>query len=56
MALRNRTISQLNATAIARLTLGLCERQSDRSGKYWSSSPLVFSFVPRCHGLRGSQM
>ena len=24
-------------------------------GKYWRSRPLVFSFVPRCHGLRGSQ-
>ena len=23
-------------------------------GKYWRSSPLVFSLVPRCHGLRGS--
>jgi Transposase len=20
-------------------------------GKYWRSAPLVFSFVPRCHGL-----
>ena len=24
-------------------------------GKYWRSSPLVFSFEPRCHGLLGSQ-
>ena len=24
-------------------------------GKYCLSSPLVFSFVPRCHGLCGSQ-
>src|SRR5680860_751661 len=24
-------------------------------GKYWRSSPLVFSFDPRCHGLAGSQ-
>jgi transposase len=23
-------------------------------GKYWRSSPFVFSFVPRCHGLLGS--
>lgn len=23
-------------------------------GKYWRSSPLVFSLVPRCHGLCGS--
>lgn len=31
--------------------------QRDRSvplGKYWRSNPLVFSFEPRCHGLRGS--
>jgi hypothetical protein len=25
-------------------------------GKYWRRRPFVFSFVPRCHGLRGSQM
>ena len=24
-------------------------------GKYWRSSPLVFSLLPRCHGLCGSQ-
>ena len=24
-------------------------------GKYWRSRPFVFSFEPRCHGLRGSQ-
>jgi hypothetical protein len=24
-------------------------------GKYWRSSPLVFSLEPRCQGLRGSQ-
>jgi hypothetical protein len=23
-------------------------------GKYWRSSPFVFSFVPRCQGLCGS--
>ena len=23
-------------------------------GKYWRNSPLVFSLVPRCQGLRGS--
>ena len=23
-------------------------------GKYWRSSPLVFSLLPRCHGERGS--
>src|SRR5829696_3030616 len=24
-------------------------------GRYWLSSPLVFSLLPRCQGLRGSQ-
>ena len=24
-------------------------------GRYWRSKPLVFSQVPRCHGLCGSQ-
>ena len=24
-------------------------------GKYWRSKPLVFSLLPRCQGLRGSQ-
>ena len=24
-------------------------------GKYWRSSPLVFSLLPRCQGLWGSQ-
>jgi hypothetical protein len=28
--------------------------RSVRLGKYWRSSPLVFSFDPRCQGLRGS--
>ena len=31
--------------------------QRDRSvpfGKYWRNKPLVFSLVPRCHGLSGS--
>ena len=27
----------------------------DTAMKYWRNSPLVFSFVPRCHGLWGSQ-
>jgi len=29
--------------------------RSARLGKYWRSSPLVFSLLPRCHGLCGSQ-
>src|SRR5205085_8071289 len=24
-------------------------------GRYWRNSPLVFSLLPRCHGLFGSQ-
>ncbi len=28
---------------------------SVRLGKYWRSSPLVFSLVPRCQGDLGSQ-
>jgi hypothetical protein len=27
----------------------------DLAGKYWRSSPLVFSLEPRCQGLLGSQ-
>ncbi len=27
----------------------------DLRGRYWRNRPLVFSLVPRCHGLRGSQ-
>src|SRR2546423_494280 len=32
-----------------------CTPRSVRFGKYWRSSPFVFSLLPRCHGLRGSQ-
>ena len=31
------------------------DRQVVPLGNYWRRSPLVFSLVPRCHGLRGSQ-
>ena len=33
----------------------LCTVRSVLLGKYWRSSPLVFSFVPRCQGECGSQ-
>ena len=33
----------------------LCCDRSVPFGKYWRSRPLVFSLVPRCHGLCGSQ-
>src|SRR5882762_2918628 len=40
-------------------TLSNCDCvKPDRSallGKYWRSNPLVFSLVPRCQGLLGSQ-
>jgi hypothetical protein len=31
-----------------------CDRSADL-GRYWRSSPLVFSLLPRCQGLLGSQ-
>ena len=37
------------------MSRALCLLRSVPLGKYWRSKPLVFSFVPRCHGLRGSQ-
>ena len=30
-------------------------RRSSLRARYWRSSRLVFSLVPRCHGLLGSQ-
>jgi hypothetical protein len=43
-------------TAISGATLtdadsALCMLRSVPFGKYWRSNPLVFSLVPRCHGL-----
>ena len=35
------------------LALGIA-RQVRALGKYWRSRPLVFSLVPRCHGVYGS--
>ena len=39
------------AAATAAISLALCMLRSVPLGKYWRSSPLVFSLVPRCHGL-----
>ena len=46
---------RLSVAATAATSLALCRLRSVPLGKYWRSRPLVFSFVPRCHGLRGSQ-
>ena len=45
----------LRAAATAAISSALCTLRSVPFGKYWRSSPLVFSLVPRCHGLCGSQ-
>ena len=45
----------LSVAATAATSLALCLLRSVPLGKYWRSRPLVFSLVPRCHGLRGSQ-
>src|SRR5476649_1645942 len=45
----------LRAAATAPISLALCMLRSVPFGKYCRSSPLVFSLVPRCHGLCGSQ-
>ena len=42
---------ELRAAATAAISLALCMLRSVPLGKYWRSSPLVFSLVPRCHGL-----
>lgn len=44
-----------NAAATAASASGLWALRSVPFGKYWRSRPLVFSFEPRCQGLRGSQ-
>ena len=46
---------ELRAAATAAISSALCMLRSVPLGKYCRSSPLVFSFVPRCHGLCGSQ-
>jgi hypothetical protein len=45
----------LSAAATAAISRALCVLRSVPFGKYCRSSPLVFSLVPRCHGLCGSQ-
>src|SRR3990170_3836415 len=44
----------LRGRGVASRSTGVCRARSVPLGKYWRSSPLVFSLVPRCHGLRGS--
>jgi transposase InsO family protein len=41
----------LRAAATAAISSALCTLRSVPFGKYWRSNPLVFSLVPRCHGL-----
>src|SRR5215467_8018564 len=41
----------LRAAATAAMSSALCMLSSVPLGTYWRSSPLVFSLVPRCHGL-----
>src|SRR3954454_12351302 len=43
------------APATAARSSGVHRLRSVPLGKYWRSRPLVFSFVPRCQGLLGSQ-
>lgn len=45
----------LSSRAMASRSSWLCTERSVRFGKYWRSSPLVFSLLPRCQGLCGSQ-
>ena len=45
----------LSAAATASRSSRECLWRSVRLGKYWRRRPLVFSLVPRCHGLWGSQ-
>ena len=42
---------ELRVAATAAISSALCMLRSVPLGKYWRSSPLVFSLVPRCHGL-----
>src|SRR5216683_6686778 len=46
---------ELRVIATAAMSSALCALRSVPFGKYWRSRPLVFSLVPRCHGLCGSQ-
>src|SRR6476469_5381472 len=44
-----------NSAATLSSSSWVCKDRSVPFGKYLRSSPLVFSLVPRCHGLCGSQ-
>ena len=44
----------LSVEATASISSAVHRERSVPLGKYWRSSPLVFSLVPRCHGLCGS--
>src|SRR6266852_8814189 len=46
---------ELRVIATAARSSVLCALRSVPFGKYWRSKPLVFSLVPRCQGLCGSQ-
>jgi hypothetical protein len=41
----------MTAASDSQSSATVCRERSVPFGKYWRSSPLVFSFVPRCHGL-----
>jgi putative transposase len=45
----------LRVAATASSSAAVYRLRSEPLGKYWRSKPLVFSLLPRCHGLRGSQ-
>src|SRR6266516_884637 len=45
----------LSSAATASRSFLLCRERLVPLGKYWRSRPLVFSLVPRCQGLCGSQ-
>src|SRR6201989_451626 len=50
--LRGRPFS---SSATAASSAGVCPARDVPLGKYWRSSPLVFSLLPRCQGACGSQ-
>jgi hypothetical protein len=44
----------LRVWAMAAMSSAVQRERSVSFGKYWRNQPLVFSLVPRCHGLLGS--
>jgi hypothetical protein len=46
--------SGVEGVGIAAMSSALQRARSVPFGKYWRKRPLVFSLVPRCHGLFGS--